>query len=166
MFKHVLFVLSALLAIVAVPTTAQCTNNACEVANAIYKECKITSTSLTDFKKCLCTKKFLVNYERCLNGTICSWDGTPDTLTAPCVKIYCPGTFVGGFDAKAFCAGSPSTSYLSPFELGIDHPSIVTTTTTSIKPTKSIIKTLTPIYTHGPITIPLPIETLLPAETI
>ncbi|KAG8762435.1 hypothetical protein FRC15_008509 [Serendipita sp. 397] len=149
MFKNVLFVLSALLIIVTVPATAQCTNNACEVANAIYKECKITSTSLADFKKCLCTKKFLVNYERCLNGTICSWDGTPDTLIAPCVKIYCPGTFVGGFDAKAFCAGSP-----------------ITTTTTSIKPTKSIIKTLTPIYTHGPITIPLPIETLLPAETI
>ncbi|KAG9053991.1 hypothetical protein FS842_006521, partial [Serendipita sp. 407] len=103
MFKKVLPLLPVLLAIVTVPATAQCANGACEVANEIYNECKYSTTTLVDFKECLCTTKLLVNYERCLNGTICPWDGNPDTLNGPCVKIYCPGTFSGEFDAKAFC---------------------------------------------------------------
>ncbi|KIM26871.1 hypothetical protein M408DRAFT_178448 [Serendipita vermifera MAFF 305830] len=103
MFKNALYVISVLLASTTV--MAQCNNGACTVANSIYKECKYSFTALREFKTCLCTEKFLVNYDRCLNGTICPWDGSPDTLNGPCVKIYCPGKFDGGFDARAFCSG-------------------------------------------------------------
>ncbi|KAG8753181.1 hypothetical protein FRC14_006352 [Serendipita sp. 396] len=102
MLGNAFLVLSALLAVVTVPVTA-CTNGACGVANSIYKECKYKTVTTADFKKCLCTKQFLVNYDRCLAGSVCGWNGDPATLNNPCILIYCPGTFDGGFDAKAFC---------------------------------------------------------------
>ncbi|PVF91447.1 hypothetical protein CPB86DRAFT_792050 [Serendipita vermifera] len=121
MFKNVVIVLTALLASTTV--SAQCTNAACGVANSIYKECKYSFTALRDFKACLCTQKFLVNYERCLGGSVCAWDGNPDTLNNPCILIYCPGKFEGGFDAKAFCSGKSTPTSLTyspiPIETGI-----------------------------------------------
>jgi hypothetical protein len=108
MFKNVVLVLTALLASTTV--AAQCSNGACGAANAIYKECKYSFTAFRDFQACLCTKKFLVNYERCLNGFVCPWDGNPATLNNPCIALYCPGKFEGGFDAKAFCASRTRTS--------------------------------------------------------
>ncbi|KIM22101.1 hypothetical protein M408DRAFT_27869 [Serendipita vermifera MAFF 305830] len=117
MFKRVIFVVSALLASTVV--TAQCTNNACTAANALYKKCKYSYTAVGDFKACLCTDVFLVNYNRCLGGTVCAWDGNPDHLNNPCIALYCPGTFAGGFDAKAFCAGKASASLTAiPIETG------------------------------------------------
>ena len=117
MLKNVLYVFSALLASTTV--TAQCGNAACTLANSLYTECKYSYTTVGDFQKCLCTNKFLVNYGRCLSGTICAWDGT-GPLNTPCVKIYCPGTFAGGFDAVAFCSGSSSTSLNTCHEIVTD----------------------------------------------
>lgn len=106
MFKNTLYILSALLASTAV--MAQCTNGACTLANSLYTECKYSYTTVGDFQKCLCTQKFLVNYGRCLGGKVCAWTG--GSLNAPCIDLYCPGTFAGGFDATEFCSGSSSTS--------------------------------------------------------
>ncbi|KAG8753180.1 hypothetical protein FRC14_006351 [Serendipita sp. 396] len=118
MFKNVLFVFTALLTIATVPVMSQCSNGACGAANAIYKECKYSSFTKAAFKKCLCTKKFLVNYQRCLDGWVCAWDGNPATLNNPCIALYCPGTFDGGFDAKSFCGIHDSTTAI-PIETGI-----------------------------------------------
>lgn len=106
MLKNTLYVFSALLASTTV--MASC-NAACDLANSIYTECKYSYTTVGDFQSCLCTDKFLVNYDRCLSGYICAWDGVGPKET-PCVKIYCTAPFAGGFDAEAFCSGSPSTS--------------------------------------------------------
>ncbi|KAG8829823.1 hypothetical protein FRC17_005964 [Serendipita sp. 399] len=116
-----------------VAVMGQCTNRACDVANALYKECRISSTSVADFKKCLCTKKFLNNYQRCLNGVVCPWTG--ETSIEVCVPLYCPGKFDGGFDAKAFCEDRLTTSSTKP-----------------VTPTRTL-PTLTPIYTGGPVTV-------------
>ncbi|KAG8829824.1 hypothetical protein FRC17_005965 [Serendipita sp. 399] len=146
MFKNVLLASFAVVMSMTIAVMGQCSNGACQVANAIYKECKVSSTSAADFKKCLCTKKFLVNYERCIGGTVCAWDGNPSTLNQPCIDLYCPGTFDGGFDAKAFCEGRLTTS----------------SSAKPITPTRTI-RTLTPILTGGPITVrPTRIITLDP----
>ncbi|PVF94307.1 hypothetical protein CPB86DRAFT_50691 [Serendipita vermifera] len=105
MFKNAVYVLSLLLAATAV---AACENEACNYINSHYTQCLSNSPSKTAFKKCLCTKRFLVNYDRCQTGFICDWDGV-EPLTEPCPKIYCPGEFIGGFDAKKFCALGPVT---------------------------------------------------------
>jgi hypothetical protein len=102
MLKTTLYLLSVLATSTVV--LAQCTNNACTFVNEAYKQCKMDVTTIAGFKTCLCTNQFLVNYERCQNGTVCAWDGNPDTLNNPCILIYCPGEFVGGFDAKEFCS--------------------------------------------------------------
>lgn len=120
MLKNVFYVVSALLASTVV--MAQCTNSACTAANAIYKECKYSYTSLRDFQKCLCTEKFLVNYNRCIGGSVCAWDGNPATLNNPCIALYCPGTFDGGFDAKAFCATRNRKSLEIPNDLSLTIP--------------------------------------------
>ncbi|KAG8753179.1 hypothetical protein FRC14_006350 [Serendipita sp. 396] len=104
MFRNVILTLSALLAIVTVPAVAQCTNGACTSANNTYKQCKLSTTTTAAFKACLCTNVFLVNYGRCLNGVVCAWDGSRTGLNQPCITLYCPGTFAGGFDAPVFCA--------------------------------------------------------------
>ncbi len=119
MFRNVLFVLSVLLASSSV--MAQCTNSACTSANADYKLCKYSYTIESEFKKCLCTEKFLVNYQRCLGGSVCAWDGIPAHLNQPCIALYCPGTFAGGFDAKAYCSSRLSTSYDMCMEVPTDH---------------------------------------------
>ncbi|KAG8829825.1 hypothetical protein FRC17_005966 [Serendipita sp. 399] len=145
MFRNAFVVLSTLLAIATIPGAIACTNNACIAANTIYKECKLKATSLAEFKKCLCTKRFLVNYERCIGGTVCAWDGNPDTLNSPCILIYCPGTFDGGFDAKAYCAGR--------------DPSLFSTAPPIS--TKPITRTIGPITR----TIPIPPYSPIPIET-
>ncbi|PVF93765.1 hypothetical protein CPB86DRAFT_88089 [Serendipita vermifera] len=109
MFKRALYALTVLAASTLV--AAQCTNDACTSANTDYKTCKLITVSSAAFKTCLCTKKFLVNYDRCIKGTICAWDGDPATIGDPCPAIVCPGTFDGGFDAAAFCAGSTSSIF-------------------------------------------------------
>ncbi|KAG8770610.1 hypothetical protein FS842_006340 [Serendipita sp. 407] len=114
---------------------AQCTNGACNAANAIYKECKYRFTALKDFKLCLCTNKFLVNYDRCARGYVCAWDGNPDTLNGACIALYCPGGFAGGFDAKAFCAGTSTTPAAS--------------STASARPSKTFSESI--IFTAGPV---------------
>ncbi|KAG8812032.1 hypothetical protein FRC19_003420 [Serendipita sp. 401] len=134
--RSVLLAFSALFMSMAINSAnAQCTNGACDAANAIYKECKYSFTALRDFKRCLCTDKFLVNYDRCLSGYVCPWDGNPDTLNGPCVKIYCPGKFAGGFDAKAFCAGTSTTLAVS--------------STASARPSKTFSESI--IFTAGPV---------------
>jgi hypothetical protein len=100
MLKSTIYALSLLLAATVV---AACENEACNYINSHYTECLNTSISKAAFKKCLCTKRFLVNYNRCMTGFICEWDGV-EPLTEPCEKIYCPGTFIGGYDAAKFCA--------------------------------------------------------------
>ncbi|KAG8820182.1 hypothetical protein FRC19_009088 [Serendipita sp. 401] len=104
MFKNAILALSALLTIMTVPAVAQCTNGACTAANNAYTQCKLSTTTTAAFKACLCTNVFLVNYGRCLGGHVCAWDGNPSTLNQPCIDLYCPGTFAGGFDAPVFCA--------------------------------------------------------------
>ncbi|KIM21490.1 hypothetical protein M408DRAFT_103426 [Serendipita vermifera MAFF 305830] len=94
------YLLSAIL--VSTAAMAQCTNEACNVMNSIYNECKYSNTGVQDFKSCLCNQTFLEDYQRCESGFVCPYP--IDT----CVKIYCPGTFDGGFDAPAFCSGSSS----------------------------------------------------------
>ncbi|PVF92865.1 hypothetical protein CPB86DRAFT_743588 [Serendipita vermifera] len=98
-FKGAIYTLALLFtSTLAVPQTGTCTNEACIAANNQYQSCLANYSS--DLKPCLCTEEFLSNYDRCLGGTICPWPATV------CVKIYCPGTFDGGFDAKEFCATS------------------------------------------------------------
>ncbi|KAG8776853.1 hypothetical protein FRB91_007863 [Serendipita sp. 411] len=111
MFKHAILVLSA--ALLTATNVLACTNAACQVANSIYKECKYSTTNIDALRKCLCTDKFIVNYNRCLNGFVCAWDGNPSTLNQPCIALYCPGTFDGGFDAIAFCRGTLSKPQIS-----------------------------------------------------
>ncbi|KIM21489.1 hypothetical protein M408DRAFT_12528 [Serendipita vermifera MAFF 305830] len=94
------YLLSALL--VSAVAMAQCTNEACDVMNSIYSECKYGNSVVEDFKTCLCTEEFLEDYKRCLGGYVCPY---PATI---CITLYCPGTFNGGFDAPAFCSGSLS----------------------------------------------------------
>jgi hypothetical protein len=101
MFKNAFYVLSLLL--VATSVTAQCENAACGYINDHYKECKTGTTTEADFKTCLCTKRFLVNYDRCESGFICDWDGV-EPLDEICPTIFCTEPFVGGFDARAYCA--------------------------------------------------------------
>ncbi|KAG8812119.1 hypothetical protein FRC17_002181, partial [Serendipita sp. 399] len=103
MFKNVVLAVTTLIAIMVIPVTAQCTNGACTAANNTYKQCKLSTTSAASFKTCLCAGPFLVNYGRCLGGKVCAWDGNKSTLNLPCIDLYCPGTFVGGFDAPVFC---------------------------------------------------------------
>ncbi|KAG8844577.1 hypothetical protein FRB91_002527 [Serendipita sp. 411] len=110
MFKNTILILSSLLAIVIIPTTAQCTNGACTEANAFYTRCKLTNVSTASFKTCLCTPVFLENYRRCIGGTVCPWDGDLSTLSDPCIALYCPGTVARGFNATAFCAGSSAAA--------------------------------------------------------
>jgi hypothetical protein len=99
--------------IVAGTTIAtRCVNKACVYANTHYKECILGACAYSNFQSCLCTERFLVNYDRCTRGIICDWDGDPNTLNEPCILIACPGTFDAGFDAKEFCSGSGSESYI------------------------------------------------------
>lgn len=117
MLKNALYVLSALLASTTV--MAQCQNNACDLANSLYRECKYSNTNGVAFHHCLCTDKFLVNYDRCLRGYVCAWDGIGPQET-DCIGIYCPGPFVGGFDAKKYCEGRPGTSLITHHEISTD----------------------------------------------
>jgi hypothetical protein len=119
MFKKAIYVLSLLLA--ASSVAAQCENEACNYINSHYKECLVISPTKALYKKCLCTKRFLVNYDRCEAGFICDWDGV-EPESEPCPRIYCPGKFIGGFDARKFCATSMSYSYRLP-NLVLSKPS-------------------------------------------
>lgn len=155
MLTKVFYVISVLLASTTV--MAQCTNGACGAANAIYKECKYSYTTLSGFRACLCTQKFLVNYDRCKGGWVCPWDGRPETLNNACIALYCPGEFDGGFDAKAFCSGYlPPTSVTTKRTTTTGTTKRTTTTATTKKTTTTgtTIRT-TPTLTYGPI----PIET-------
>ncbi|PVG01491.1 hypothetical protein CPB86DRAFT_781280 [Serendipita vermifera] len=111
MFKSVIYALTILLTGTTVMAqTSSCVNDACTVANNVYKNCLLSYYA--DFKTCLCTKKFLNNYDRCLHGTICAWEET--TSVQYCPLIYCPGKFDGGFDANAFCGVAVSSTASQP----------------------------------------------------
>ncbi|KAG8840790.1 hypothetical protein FRB91_005672 [Serendipita sp. 411] len=134
MFKNILLVLSTLLVTVIIPmTVAQCTNGACKRANSLYNWCHYTTLSAAGFKNCLCTAIFHENYRRCLGGTVCPWDGTD----GPCIEIFCPGTFAGGFDAAAFCADGSTTSTLESID-GAGKPSSSKKTTDKKNPSSRI----------------------------
>ncbi|KAG8829822.1 hypothetical protein FRC17_005963 [Serendipita sp. 399] len=159
MFKNIALVLPAAL-LAATTVMAQCTNYACQAANAIYQECKYSTFGTDDFQKCLCTDKFLVNYKRCVGGHVCAWDGDPATLGYPCIAVYCPGSFAGGFDANAFCRGNITFGY--PSSTSTSKTSTTTTTSKSIsviKTTSTIRSTSTsrrPVITYFAPTYPPP----------
>ncbi|PVF93764.1 hypothetical protein CPB86DRAFT_789777, partial [Serendipita vermifera] len=110
MLKPLFYAFTLLVAATAAATNT--CNKACGYVNDHYKQCILGECAHARFKSCLCTKRFLVNYDRCSSGLICEWDGRPETLNQPCPAIACvpPGSFDGGFDAKAFCSSNTCTA--------------------------------------------------------